>query len=532
MSVVRMKSKTRHDGETAATRRHKTSAWLEPPRRISVGRFMDFSATHNASGIVLKLHTTVTPAQLAVVEEYARSRDVTILFDVEPPLTASGAAENSTWQSLNTLRQALRRPSWSRVQLCEYSFKRVFAAFPRIEERLGALSKRWRPEMRRAVLQPKNFLDGPPLLILLRRGLLPGCTSARDVAKHDRRNLWSIEADAVFVGDPREFFDECDRRFDEADLLSTGFQLADGRWWAHNLNTLSSGRLRINRTSELGPLELPLPRPLCAIARGWKPPNQTSLMSLGLTDFESGQLVDYYTKAVAVDVRNAPGQCESNSSKTRSGALFRLMQVERYSAGLLDHLASLLSDGRLTVSESFASSACALTPWCVLSDWAAAGPSRPAMAAQQSRGADEAGRAELVPTPSMTPPAYARGVLPARGFRSSHFYYFPARFSEVPSWCEVCDCALHSTRQMRDGWVHPLLELKSQHAMDSVHPAMRWRSKRAQESGGTALRQQCKAHWKSFPRCATPCVSSLDSSGSSVLRLRGIAYDPLLGGVR
>ena len=329
-----------------------------------------------------------------------------------------------------------------------------------------------------------------------------------------------------------EFFDECDRKFDEADLLSTGFQLADGRWWAHNLNTLSSGRLRINRTSELGPLELPLPRPLCAIARGWKPPNQTSLMSLGLTDFESGQLIDYYTKAVAVDVRNAPGQCESNSSKTRSGALFRLMQVERYSAGLLDHLASLLSDGRLTVSESFASSACALTPWCVLSDWAAAGPSRPAMAAQQSPGADEAGRAELVPTPSMTPSAYARGVLPARGFRSSHFYYFPARFSEVPSWCEVCDCALHSTRQMRDGWVHPLLELKSQHAMDSVHPAMRWRSKRAQESGGTALRQQCKAHWKSFPRCTTPCVSSLDSSGSSVLRLRGIAYDPLLGGVR
>ena len=202
MNVVRMKSKTRHDGETDRRNAETQDVRLAG---VSVGRFMDFSATHNASGIVLKLHTTVTPAQLALVEEYARSRDVTILFDVEPPLTASGAAENATWQSLNTLRQALRRPSWSRVQLCEYSFKRVFAAFPRIEERLGALFKRWRPELRRAVLQPKNFLDGPPLLILLRRGLLPGCTSARDVAKHDRRNLWSIEADAVFVGDPRVF---------------------------------------------------------------------------------------------------------------------------------------------------------------------------------------------------------------------------------------------------------------------------------------------------------------------------------------
>lgn len=79
---------------------------------------------------------------------------------------------------------------------------------------------------------------------------------------------------------------------------------------------------------------------------------------------------------------------------------------------------------------------------------------------------------------------------------SSHFYYFPARFTEVPSWHEVCDCALHSTLQMRDGWVHPLLELKSQPTMDLNHPAMRWRSERAQESGGMALRQQCKAHWR------------------------------------
>ena len=76
--------------------------------------------------------------------------------------------------------------------------------------------------------------------------------------------------------------------------------------------------------------------------------------------------------------------------------------------------------------------------------------------------------------------------------------------------------------------MHPLLELKSEQAMDANHPAMRWRSKRALESGGVALRQQCRAHWRTFPRCAVPCSRSIDDRS---LGLRGIAYDPLLGGV-
>ena len=52
----------------------------------------------------------------------------------------------------------------------------------------------------------------------------------------------------------------------------------------------------------------------------------------------------------------------------------------------------------------------------VLADWSDAGPPRPAQG-----GADS---------------SYARGVLPARGFRSAFFYYHPVTFTDVASWCD------------------------------------------------------------------------------------------------
>ena len=80
-------------------------------------------------------------------------------------------------------------------------------------------------------------------------------------------------------------------------------------------------------------------------------------------------------------------------------------------------------DGRFTVSESFAPSACALMPWCVLGDWAERGPTRP-----EEDGSEESDVPRTL------------GVLGASGFRGAHYYYFPARFAGVVSWCEACDC--------------------------------------------------------------------------------------------
>ena len=60
------------------------------------------------------------------------------------------------------------------------------------------------------------------------------------------------------------------------------------------------------------------------------------------------------------------------------------------------------------------------------------------------------------------------GVLPGRGFRSSHFYYHPARFGYVESWCDVCDCSKQAA--MRSKWYHPVGELKPGLRFD--HPAI------------------------------------------------------------
>ena len=74
--------------------------------------------------------------------------------------------------------------------------------------------------------------------------------------------------------------------------------------------------------------------------------------------------------------------------------------------------------------------------------------------------------------------------------------------------------------------MHPLLDLKPSKAMDLVHPAMRWRRGQLLKAGPPTLRKQCTAHWRAFPRCAEPCRVS----ASKEMRLRGTAYDPMLGG--
>lgn len=226
------------------------------------------------------------------------------------------------------------------------------------------------------------------------------------------------------------------------------------------------------------------------------------------------------------------------SSATPSLAPLSLVSaagLRRYSPRLLSHLATLLADGRFATSEVFASSACALAAsWCTFGDWARADDRSIATSAS----AASASALGMAPTPSTAASASARagaaaaltrrhskydgnlsewlameGVLPARGFRSAHFYYHPARFGYVESWCDVCDCARQEA--MRGQWYHPVGELKPSLRFD--HPAVwdahrrDWRTQRERRFADLPqLGKRQAAHHtverciEHFPRCA-PC---------------------------
>ena len=338
-----------------------------------------------AARLVLKLHGAVTDAQLALAHAYSQAGDLTLLYDQNSSSSDSAVAE---------LRVLIRSTLPASVRLCTYSWDSVSEAFPMMDKRYRALSKLRRNSGLQHLYKPKNVLDGPPLIILMRRGKLDGCK--RDA---DRRPVWTLEADAAFTGDVLKFFAEFEAD-KTTDLLSTGFSLGDKRWWAHSLSTLET-KLRFNHSSFVRTLG-PLPQPVCNVSRMWRPPNETALRERGLSDLEAYQIGEYYVDAVQADLRSAPGQCESSRLRDQSGHLFRLMHVERLSARLLDVLGALLDDGRFTVAESFAPSACALMPWCVLGDWGERGPTRP-----QEDGSEEEHAPRTV------------GVLGASGFRGA-----------------------------------------------------------------------------------------------------------------
>lgn len=142
--------------------------------------------------------------------------------------------------------------------------------------------------------------------------------------------------------------------------------------------------------------------------------------------------------------------CSTECDET--GALFRIVAVERYSSRLLEHLASLYADGVFATAEAFASSACALAAakgeWaCRVGDWA----STPRMghAPQDSsmlgRSTHNDHTAELVPGQGSAGATDANlnhtswrtvpGVLPARNYRGEHYYFYPARFGYIESFC-------------------------------------------------------------------------------------------------
>jgi hypothetical protein len=403
--------------------------------------------------VVLKLFGRVTAEERALAAAYKRAVEpqgqLSILYDVGDSVSPASA-----------LGRVVARTLPPALPICRYSFSHVKQQFPLMQLRFDNLSRWYIPAYTRKFLfVARNFMVEPPL-VLFWLGLLDGCSDKP--AQGRRRHIWAIEADAAYVGNVRTFFDRL--RADESDLLSTGYQIADHRWWAHHITTFRR-RFRFHR--QVPGLRDPLPEPLCG--RAWAAPEAdgTALPK------EAG----YYQISVRNDLKWAAGQCNS----TKAGALFRLVPVERFSPRLLDHLAALLADGRFAASETFASSACAAERWCTLGDWASAGTPL-----DDERLGDSG--------PAGQPGSFERGVFGARGSRSAHYFYYPARFAYVSSWCEACDCT--QAMQMRGRWVHPVGELKANLRND--HPAV-YRRHRMQR---TAQGQPCLAP---FPSCERVC---------------------------
>lgn len=141
------------------------------------------------------------------------------------------------------------------------------------------------------------------------------------------------------------------------------------------------------------------------------------------------------------------------------------------------HPCSTVVDGRFMHSESFASTACAMaSSWCVLGDWAGAPrpsamsaatvalPAAPRLSLARHRIGSRGAKADGGSISSGRNPAIAmkpahneswpeslpatkdtssdagstanrsgwrgvRGMLPARGYRGPHYYFYPARFA-------------------------------------------------------------------------------------------------------
>ena len=433
----------------------------------------------NGYDIVLKLFGRISQHERALVTTYKKAVDpsgtLVVLYDtgdsspyIDPLI--SSCSRGGT--------RRVQRPCelGAGVRVCRYSFGRIKTLFPLMQQRFDNISQSLIPGYARKFLfTGRNFAVEPPL-VLLRMGLLDGCLDKP--SRH--RFIWAVEADAAFVGsNVRTFFDAF--RTDSRDLLSTGFQIADTRWWAKYIHTFPSPIPRRCHTGwacfrgrdSIATLGEPLGEPLCKGA--WSGPATEVLAGSqgpGTRQArEQAKEVAYYEISLKNDLKWAAGQC---GTATKGGALFRLVPVERFSSQLLDHLGSLLSDGRFAASETFSSTACALEPWCSLGDWAA--PNGSAVGDHvhgHGRG------------------SFADGVLGKRRFRSPHYYYYPARFADVTSWCEACDCA--NAASMRNRWVHPVGELKPNLRGD--HPAVWRRHQKLRAEGGSACME-------GFPQCA------------------------------
>ena len=385
--------------------------------------------------VVLKLGQKVTKVQAALANSYQRS--------------LGGARFSVLFYSREAERIQKARDALPAIRVCSYSFTDFKNAFGAMERRL-ANSTGWRYgkiDMKFTAFTPRGITG--PELVLFRAGQLAGCTPAQLPAA-PWAHLWSVESDAAFIGDAVRFFDAFE--LEPTDLLSTGFTIGGGNYWARHLTTHEPPPSFGRADAAVRPLggAHPLPLLLCGVDPMAAATGEPSA---------SRRMVSYTRRVAAADIAAGPGGC--NASR---GPLFRITVVERLSARLVLHLADLLADGRFAFSEIFISTACAAQPWCRIGDWAR-GPPDP----NKERGQSDRHRTPLpvpiastatsitapattpaitaapaAPTapaaPATTPISTPATTLAATGYRSSAFFYYPARFVDVASWCEACSC--------------------------------------------------------------------------------------------
>lgn len=212
-------------------------------------------------------------------------------------------------------------------RFCTWTFYDFTQQYSRLVE-----SSRFLPKTKRHTpgneewLSP-HFAIMAPLMLFYTGKLTGTCNALRNGMTH----VWAVESDAMFHGNSESFF----RSFDatHADLLSTGFAVADRGWWGYPLHT---------------------------------------------SNFPAPQHFDNLPKFSCVQDALArectPQKCSFHASarscpRGASGYLFRLVVVERFSTRLLTTIDEHLQESRAITGEAFASSVCAWADDCSYLDW-------------------------------------------------------------------------------------------------------------------------------------------------------------------
>lgn len=279
-------------------------------------------------------------------------------------------------------------------QTCAWDFHSFRAAYPtmgRIHQQLK-LSRRQRsagPIFGKQAFMSRHVIPAAPMLMLA-DGRLQDCSWV--LTNH----TWILEADALFTGDVRTFFRA--NAAEPADLVSTAYILADDAFWITAMRWHQG---------------VPEPPPYHPdVGRRVANSPATSLPTWACNGTE-----EFFPQPRVP----RPAWCDDPQRVSAlRGWLWRAISVERMSHQLLQLLVRRLREGIMMTGEMFETTMCLSEAWCTLADWAHG----PAIASERTR----------------TYP------WPARGFRSSHFIFYPSKLGGRPR-----------TRE-QDVWYHPVKE--------------------------------------------------------------------------
>jgi predicted O-methyltransferase YrrM len=279
-------------------------------------------------------------------------------------------------------------------QTCVWDFHSFRAAYPtmsRVHQQLK-LSRRQRnagPIFGTRTFMSRHTIPAAPMLMLA-DGLLHDCSWG--LTNH----TWILEADALFTGDVRTFFRAL--AAESSDFVSTAYILADDTFWITAMRWHQG-------VPEPPPYHPDVGR---RVANSPATPLPTWACN-GTQEFFARPQV------------SRPAWCDDPERLSAlRGWLWRSISVERMSRRLLELLVRRVKEGIMMTGEMFETTMCLSEAWCTLADWAHG----PAVASERTR----------------TYP------WPARGFRSSHFIFYPSKLGGRPR-----------TREL-DVWYHPVKE--------------------------------------------------------------------------